>query len=298
MNGSRLFWGILFLLFGLIFLGINIGILPSDSWWQILRFWPVLLILWGVSILFRKKEHFGPAYITISIALILLVVASLFYSQNYRVNEKTLNISEEINPSYSKAEITLNTGASEVSIADESDKLVAGEVKSFGQPVLHRSISGDHEVITINQTEGTSFNLMPGGHKNSADLKLTDKVEYGLLINTGASSLDIDLAKLKVSSFELNCGASSAEIKVGNLLDLAKLKISAGASSFKIKLPENSAVRVINKSGLTSTNFDAFGLKKTADDRFESENYSSANKKIDLEFSSGVSSLELIRYNK
>jgi hypothetical protein len=45
-NGKdKIFWGILILIVGLLFLGNNLGYISGSVW----RWWPLLLILWGIK---------------------------------------------------------------------------------------------------------------------------------------------------------------------------------------------------------------------------------------------------------
>lgn len=56
-QSHHLFWGLacgtIFILFGMLFMLENFGFVEFNTW-DIL--WPTLLILWGVSILFRPKR--------------------------------------------------------------------------------------------------------------------------------------------------------------------------------------------------------------------------------------------------
>jgi predicted membrane protein len=51
----NLFWGMVLILLGLLFLLDNLGI--ADFGEVIRMYWPVILILWGISALFRKRRH-------------------------------------------------------------------------------------------------------------------------------------------------------------------------------------------------------------------------------------------------
>ena len=44
-GGSKVFWGLLLILIGVLILLDNLGYLTHD----IIRFWPVLVIIWGIK---------------------------------------------------------------------------------------------------------------------------------------------------------------------------------------------------------------------------------------------------------
>lgn len=54
-DAENLTWGILFIFAGIIFLLNTIGILPWNVWGTIGHFWPILIILIGVDMVFGKS---------------------------------------------------------------------------------------------------------------------------------------------------------------------------------------------------------------------------------------------------
>ncbi len=56
MKPSRVIVGVAFIAFGLIKLGDELGFYEFD-WFSFRRYWPVLLILWGVWMLVRDKPQ-------------------------------------------------------------------------------------------------------------------------------------------------------------------------------------------------------------------------------------------------
>jgi len=55
-SGHSVFWGIIFLLFGVLFLLGNLGIMYFDFWDFIGDWWPVILIVIGISVIFKRKS--------------------------------------------------------------------------------------------------------------------------------------------------------------------------------------------------------------------------------------------------
>src|SRR6476469_1361885 len=71
MKSDKIFWGILFVFVGGVFLLENFGVIDF-SWHYVWRFWPVLLILTGVNILFaRSNSKIG------ILATVVITVATL-----------------------------------------------------------------------------------------------------------------------------------------------------------------------------------------------------------------------------
>jgi predicted membrane protein len=64
-----LFWGALLILLGVIFLLDNMGVISAEHLW---RFWPVLMIVGGISNVLRPERRFWGIILTIAGVLLLL----------------------------------------------------------------------------------------------------------------------------------------------------------------------------------------------------------------------------------
>ena len=53
MNLGRIFWGLVFLIAGLVLLGVNLGWLPAEVWSRLWTFWPLILVFIGARLLWR-----------------------------------------------------------------------------------------------------------------------------------------------------------------------------------------------------------------------------------------------------
>jgi predicted ferric reductase len=61
---------------GVVFLLNNLGILPWEAWRQIWRLWPILLILFGIEMIFGRSRW---AQIIIGILVILFLLGIVWY---------------------------------------------------------------------------------------------------------------------------------------------------------------------------------------------------------------------------
>lgn len=67
MDYKKVFWGVIFILIGLLFVLKNLDIL-NFSWYQFLNLWPLLLVLWGIALLPIK----GFVKLILSLAMVVL----------------------------------------------------------------------------------------------------------------------------------------------------------------------------------------------------------------------------------
>lgn len=74
MNLHKVFWGIFLLLLGVFMLLEHLELFHIH-WWYLIHFWPVFIILWGISILPVKNNY----KLIISIALVICTIIAIAY---------------------------------------------------------------------------------------------------------------------------------------------------------------------------------------------------------------------------
>lgn len=293
----RWFWGALIIFVGVVILGVNLG------WWALAnignlwQLWPLILIVIGVSIIFR---HFRFGWIVTLVIFILALMFALamlgpINSNVIRSNNieiKTSDFSEDLPTNVTSADIKIKTGASDVHLGSSSAKLIEGTLKSAQNPNLSIDIADQKANVVFDLSNPTRFLSWT---KNSLDVRLTDKVPVLLSIDAGASSLSLDCSNLNLNGATFKTGAASLDLKLGEKIkNDATIDIDSGASSITIAVPKNLGVKVVAKSGVSSKNFN--GFDKIDSNNYQTPDYQNAQNKITIMINAGASSMEINRY--
>lgn len=292
----RWFWGLFFIIIGVFVFGINFG------WWNavnlndVLIFWPVLLILFGIAIVARNWR-FG--WIAVLFSFIFFIAFLAMVASNDMVDVKNSNvttttISEALSADATAGKIDIKTGAIEFNIDGETDKFIEGEaVSSFSAPDIQIKNSAGTMTADIKTTQEKGFYCC-GNFKNTLDLKLNNKIPVDLRVDAGATSLDFNFEKIILNSLDINAGASSLKIKVGDLVqNEAKIVVKAGASSLELSIPKEVGIDLTVKTGMSSKEFESFD--KIDNNHYKSQGFDNAIKKISINLETGVSSLKITR---
>ena len=135
MKTKHIFWGLLFVSIGILILLKDIGLLYIDLS-NIWRFWPVVIILWGIS--YFTKNQIVKGFIAGISGLILAVTLFAFFNSSYNficnafsLNDDDINFtindskdtssySEAFDPAIKNGEFHLNAGAGSFIINDSS----------------------------------------------------------------------------------------------------------------------------------------------------------------------------------
>lgn len=290
---GRLFVGLLVVLIGISLLSNSMGwswAFTIDIW----KFWPVLVILAGVSMLFKQNSGWIVAL------LVLLVIGigaastdSAPWNSKREVITSDLNINKE--PTAKTADIRINTGAAQLNISGGSTQLLSGQqISNFGRLNISSQLNDTEQVITLSEAPGDNHSrgwLWFGSTKNTVDLKMNSDLASKLTIDGGAMDMNLDLTTVPISDLTIKSGASSVTLGLGDKPEHARVSIRSGASTLRLTLPKTVGVRLSIDAGASSKTLTDF--TSVGDNRYESTNYATTQKKMDLDIEAGASTIDL-----
>jgi len=306
MKTSNIFWGVFFVSIGSLVLIGNLTDL-NFTWNSAWKFWPMVLVLIGVSILVKNQIGKGIVAGLAALVLSLTIYASVSATTNLIDDDfeihfdddedavfDTTNFSQDYSDSIKTATLNFNSGAGGFKILTPTDKLIdfitEGNVNSYS---LDRQDMDSHAEINF-EMRNNHIKLHNKNYKNSVEMSLNKNPEWALNFSVGAASVDLDLTQYKVSRLDVGMGAAAFNVKLGNLVDVARIKIDAGASDIDILIPDSVGCEINDEAALSSRNYE--GFKKVDNDLYRSENFDKYPKKIYIDINCGVSSIDVKRY--
>ena len=261
-NNNTLFWGVILILAGGLFLIDNLGIFRIDVG---AIFWPLLLILFGAWVLISNFMWRG-------------------------VETEHANIPLE---GASRAHLRVRHGAGRLNISAGAGMgdLVVGD---FGGGLdFQARRSGDQMDVEM-CPKANNFPMFGGGPGRSLDwtFSLARDLPLSLEFETGANEARINLSELLVTDLSLNSGASSTDITMPANAGVTAARIRTGAASVNVHIPEGVAARIQARGGLASISVDSARFPRSGGG-YESPDYGTAANKIDLDIETGVGSVEV-----
>src|ERR1035437_5437758 len=308
MKTKHLFWGILFISMGLLWLLDHFMQLFVD-WNYLWKLWPVVIILWGASLMIRNQVAKG---IVVGLTAFILALA-LFTSVRYGCHqvghgmEWTINddndgykfttneYSEPYNNSYSKATLNFNAGGGTFIAHDTTTELFFAQAEGKKDNyTLSKDVSDNHVDLNFDMNQGHIRFFHFNKTRNRVDFKLNTEPLWDLNFDLGAASVDFDLSPYKTEKISIDMGAASLKLKLGDRAEQTNLSVDAGASSIEISVPEDAGCEIKADVSLSSKHFD--GFKNIESDLFRTDNFENAKKKIYISIDSGISSIKVTRY--
>lgn len=295
----RWFWGLIIVLIGILILGNNLHWWNNAQWQNLWYFWPVLLILFGAGLIV-KRWRFGWIINIICLIVAVFFIYALILAPKPVFNLKlskqnlvTTPIEAAIPEGINKANLTVDCGAINFNLKGDSPQLITGQMTSnIVKPKLNISTVNNRTDIKITMEKIANRWYFS---RNTLDLNLSNQLPWTLKINCGASTTSFNLSNLQIENLEYNAGASTAKFRIGqNSLDQATFKFNMGASSLDILYPKDFGVDLNIESPLSSRNFSDFN--KISTNHYQTKNFLSATKHINIAIKSGASSINISSY--
>ncbi len=299
MKFRNIFWGIILILVGVLFTLENLNIIDFD-WYNLWRLWPVVLVLWGVSIL--------PVKNMIKVGLVILVLlGSIFYmmdrtvqwrNEDYSTSYQHDNrsITQEFTIPYEDsvqtASLDMEVAASSFVLVDESFDLIdfdkKGSVIDYKYSVKQTDSSVDVDIYMEDEI------VLKSNSHNRIDMSLNPQPVWDMHFEVGAADVNFDLSGLKISDLDIEAGAAAIKVKLGDEFPDTRVNIESGASSIKLKVPEESGCDLNITSVMSGKSIS--GFEKIDHGHYRTANFEESENKIYLVVETAVSSYSIIRY--
>ncbi|MDP1623527.1 MAG: DUF5668 domain-containing protein [Bacteroidales bacterium] len=310
MKYRHVFWAFILIAIGILFMLNNFGVLEFGfrTLWSL---WPLILILWGISILPIRDG----VKITALIAVLGLTViffnriserSSWFKFHNFR-GFNNMDWEEDESNTYNYQPQNLSVPFDSLTIKGEL-KLDAAAGNFFLQGVTSEFLTfeksgdiGNYSLTTTNEDGRKRINLTleksrirHSVSENKVEIKLSEKPSWNLDFDIGAAEIHMDLRDYKIDTTTIDAGASSIDIKIGDKNPLTVMTFNAGASSIKVEIPKESGCQIKSESFMISKEFE--GFTKKGEGIYQTDNFATGKNKIFLTIKTAISKIEITRY--
>jgi hypothetical protein len=292
-----LFWPLLLITIGLVFLLVNFGFIPGVTALSLLNLWPLLLVLAGIDIAIGRRwplAALGIDVAVIALGLALLATQPTFVGGPFFViggtggGERDVSVARQ---SATSASLSFNGGAGRFRFGGGSAVLVEAH-SNYDDLVVRREnfdSGGEHADVRIDQN--TRRSGAPSGTPD-VETRIASDVATTLSVNGGAGEFIVDLRDVTLRSADLNVGAASLILTLPKPTAMVTIDVNAGASSIVIEVPDGVEVQVTTKGALLtlrSSNARVTASGNTA----QTSGYDSATARVTVRVTAGVSSITI-----
>jgi hypothetical protein len=265
MKPSTIFWGVLLIVVGAIFLVATFGGLALNDVGKFI--FPAILVALGVWVILSWSFTRGKPLETQAISIPL---------------EKA-----------SSAVIRFNHGAGKFDLSASDNKDILLEGTCVGGVTQKQSINQGQKQVELSVANGFRWTAWPASNQGLRwNLAASQHIPLQITFKSGADDACLDLTRLNVTDLSVETGASSTRVLLPECSEMIKVRIHSGVSSVKVTVPSQVAARIQVQSGLTGKNIDTkrFLLKGAV---YESPGYDTSPKKAEIYIETGVSSITI-----
>lgn len=311
MKYRHVFWAFVLIAIGILFMLNNFGVLEFGfrALWSL---WPMILILWGISIL--------PIRDGIKIAALVVVLAttviffdriaersSWFHFRDFSFrdrdwddednNEETYNyqpqnLSVPFDSLAGKGRLKLEAAAGNFILEGlTSDYLSFSKTGDIGNYSLTTTDEGGRKNINLSLEKSHIRHTVK---ENKVEIRLNEKPSWNLDFDIGAADINMDLRDYRIDTTVINAGASSIKIKIGEKNPVTVMTFNAGASSITVDIPKASGCQIKSESFMVSKEFEGFTKKE--DGIYQTDNFRTGTNKVYLTIKTAISKIEINRY--
>ncbi len=268
MKLRNVFWGLVLILAGSLFMADNLDLLGGVNPWKF--FFPALLIFLGVTALWSATRS------------------------GNRMEEPVAIPKES---SAGRARLILSHGAGRLLIQGGAQTGQLANGIATGGVTFTSRLQGDEQIVKASVPTSGIFSFMPPfvwGSKPGFnwDLALAEDIPLDLTVETGASETRLDLSRLKVAQLKVSTGASSTRITFPEAAGRTRAKIECGMASVDMVVPEGVAARIESSSALASTSVDSNRFPRSGG-VYQSPEFDSAENRVDIRIEMGMGSVSV-----
>ncbi len=321
-------WGSFLIFIGIVLLLNTLDVLPWNVWTEIIKFWPLFLIIGGLSIIFELNRLLSWVFGIITLLMYLVVIFFLITKNNsgsfdkydIKIPQWISNITQKFSNSndngliestysipqkykyYKNYDISLKIAASTFEMKDNEDtlnlQLFSKYNKKFGKPLILLDKKHDLLFFDFEQKDDDFGNYNFSTKSPSYNLYFNnDSFIENLSLKVGAGKTVIDLSDAKIKDIEAEIGAGELDIELSNISDNSSFDIKVGTGDVSLKIPEEVGFRIHYTLGLGDIDVSGAGIDKfIGKGIYESPNYDSTDTNIDINVEVGLGKFTLSEF--
>lgn len=296
MSPARFRWGLFLVLLGTLLLLRNAGIFNDNFWWDLLVYFPVVLIAVGIEKIFAKSRLQIISYLT-SVFLFAgaLYIALSGSSGGIAGNFFSRTVFEkEYDPSVRTLHAVLELDETDLTVRDSGDELIYGRFDKFTRkPKIEYDVIGDKARVTFTSRPrswlGGAINIETGGPQDWY-VRFSKDVALELECFGSSSDLHLNLSTTRLKSLTLGADDAAIYLKLGDLEPLVRVAIVGEDSDLRLRAPQNVGLKVAGEE--YRSYLVRIGLLEK-NGSFVNEGFDSLEKKIEVELDDQLESFSI-----
>ncbi len=299
---------LILIVLGFLWLLNNLGYLPGDIWYNLWRFWPVILVLLGVDIALRGFPNWF-ALPVLLLVVVIVVGAVLLVAPTLPAEQiVTESLSQEL-AGLSRAQVNLEMDGGTLHLKpldDQGQQLMKGQFTHSSSIVIQQEFSEEPRRGNLRLADRYEaffpFFFLLEGMRNDWNVELTPLIPLEVELDVDAGpfqplrashcQLDVNLSDLALEIFKAELDHCKGEVALpsGDGLDAS---MNLDESELTVSIPSDVGVRLELNLSDTELTVDSSHFMKITDNEYVSRDYDQAEAKLNLTLEATDSSVSI-----
>jgi len=307
MKSGRIFWGTLFVVIGVLgvinnFFGVHV------AWETLWKLWPLLLVFLGISLFLKDTAAKWAVIAAIGLLTGVVLFSSVqhgchsaermvegVFDDTHVTDAFTQTLTEAFSESAGIASLHFEAGAGHFELNDTTSEYVRADISTnISGYTLSRTRGEEKDEFRLSMEE-RRLHLEGGKFRNRVAVYLNPEPLWDLNIASGAAKIDLDLRPFRVRTLSLEAGAASIDARLGSLSDTLHVHVETGASTIRLRVPDNVACEIVSDATMSSRTFS--GFDKIDGNTYRSRDFDPAGKRMYIFVESALSKIVVKRYD-
>ena len=253
-----LYWPIVLIGVGMLWLLANLDLISREGWLTLLRFWPVFLIAIGLDIMIGRQSRLIGGAIGISVIALSLVLVFVGPQMGFApsTSATTDSIVEPLGAAEAaRIDLDLSIGETTITALEDSTNLLEAEITHLGE--LEFSAHGEKEkTIRLREREHNLhfdwFDIFED-HNLLWDVGLSPEIPMDLSIDGGVGEADLDLSQLIITKLNLDSGVGDMTIILPSTGSIYEVEVGVGVGRVELRLEDDIDATIEIDGGVGDT---------------------------------------------
>lgn len=294
MNRGRINQGIILILIGFFFLFYNLGWIDASFWETLHANWPVLLIFAGLYLVFaRSRLWLIPAVAAVLLFLMLAGVIPPLLPLEQPLAETSF--SYIVPGDVSGLELVIDAAAADVVVLKGTGPAVLGTIRYAGElPQTVAARSADRFRVELQHRPSRPGVFLVNRLGSEWTTEIPAGVPAWISVEASVGEVLLDLRGIDVRSVDVDASVGKVTLMLDQATTFASVRIDTSVADVELYLPPELALRIRADGTLLSDNVDTLGLVREGD-WYVSPGYNAAPRKAEIDVSSSVGKLRIVR---
>lgn len=283
-------FAVFIILIGVAVLLINLDVLRLDMFWGIIHLWPLLLVVGGLSILFRKIRHFDIVLWLVFFGIVIGYSYLNMDQKNWFVGEKIESKTFEKSLGEEKnAVLDLNISTGNITIDGTEEKDITYSVPEIGMKTISLDVNSNEPAI-LTLADKTASDFMTAFQQRYYDFKFPKDKTWTVDIDAAVIEANFDFSQIEIDQVKVDYSVGDVSVIIGEET-YGNYDFNFAVGHLNIDVPDDMNVRIRYDGALSSMDYPDEYTR--LDDYYYSENFDESKPFIDIIIDLAVGSVEI-----